>query len=556
MRNITLLILILSALNVSLPAQNMEYVYDQDEVVFYGLDFSHAKFIGEDFDNPKAIVSRYLPSWNKILFEEKNKYNVEELLDFKSAIYDLSMLTSLNKNVDYRELRINKSYKISREKFFESVRSYDVPQSSGTGLAIFVETFHEFNDECSVYYVFFDIASRDLIVIENVTGKTGGVGFRNTWANAIHDSMEKWKKQTYRRIALDKIELLPEKDRAKYFYKLESEWAKDDIDHFDAKIEKKIKKRGREVWAKGYYKPLPLPSNTTIRQIPISKENNQVKPTAASAQVLKKNFTSSVDLNVPNVGVKNPYRFALIIGNEDYQSHQPTLSKESNVDYANRDAQTFKLYAQNILGVPEENTVYLLDAQVVELNRALIKMNKAIELSNGKAEVFIYYAGHGFPDQNTKDPYLIPVDVSANDLKYAFKLTDLYKSLTQFESKRITVFLDACFSGGARNQGLMTARGIKIVPNEGYLKGNITVFSACSGTETAQPYHNEQHGLFTYFLLKKLQETQGNLTYEELYNYLKENVGIKSVFVNESEQTPEINSSPSVGEEWKNWKLN
>ncbi|MGB0402489.1 MAG: caspase family protein [Salibacteraceae bacterium] len=549
-----LLVTILGVFTSTLSAQNMEYVYDQDEVFFYGLDFSHAKMIGEDFDNPKTIVNRYVPAWNQILFDEKNKFDVEELLSFKSAYYDLSILNSVNKDIDYREFRINRSHKISREKFFESVRSYDLPQSSGLGLSIFVETFHEFNDECSVYYVFFDIASRDLVVIENVTGKTGGVGFRNNWANAIHDTMRKWKKQTYRKIALDKIELLPEEDRKKYYYKLETEWAKDDIDHFDAKIEKKIRKRGREVWAKGYYKPLPIPSNTLIRQIPISKENStkQVKPTVIRAT----NKISSVDVNIPKIGKPNPYRFALIIGNEDYQSHQPTLSKESNVDYANRDAEIFKQYAQNIMGVPEENTVYLLDAQVVELNRALIKMNKAIELSNGKAEIIIYYAGHGFPDQNTKDPYLIPVDVSANDLKYAFKLTDLYKSLTQYESKRITVFLDACFSGGARNQGLMTARGIKIVPKEGYLHGNITVFSACSGTETAQPYHNEQHGLFTYFLLKKLQETKGDLTYEELYNYLKENVGIKSVFVNESEQTPEINSSPSVGEEWKNWKLN
>ena len=43
------------------------------------------------------------------------------------------------------------------------------------------------------------------------------------------------------------------------------------------------------------------------------------------------------------------------------------------------------------------------------------------------AELIVYYAGHGYPDETTKVPYLIPVDVPASDLSYAIKLDDFYK---------------------------------------------------------------------------------------------------------------------------------
>ena len=59
-------------------------------------------------------------------------------------------------------------------------------------------------------------------------------------------------------------------------------------------------------------------------------------------------------LKVPDIN-----KFALVIGNEDYNSFKQQTLYEPNVDFAVSDAETFSEYAKNILGVPENNIILL-----------------------------------------------------------------------------------------------------------------------------------------------------------------------------------------------------
>lgn len=70
------------------------------------------------------------------------------------------------------------------------------------------------------------------------------------------------------------------------------------------------------------------------------------------------------------------------------------------------------------------------------------------------------------------------------------------------------------------------------------------VFSAAQGDETAHQYNKKKHGMFTYFLLKKLQETKGEVSLEELATYIKEQVQKSSIKENGKIQTPTIQVSP------------
>ncbi|MBN1184537.1 MAG: caspase family protein [Bacteroidales bacterium] len=264
---------------------------------------------------------------------------------------------------------------------------------------------------------------------------------------------------------------------------------------------------------------------------------------------------SEVDKNIPVTNTEKSYTYALIIGNEDYKTYQMGLSNEVNVAYATNDARIFKEYCQKTLGIPDRNITLLIDARAIDMHRAIDKLSLLAKNAQGDAELIFYYAGHGLPDEATQEPHIIPVDVSGKDLKFAVPVKDLYEKLTAYPTKKITVFLDACFSGGARDQGLVEARAVKVKPKENPLTGNLIVFSASSGEQSSLPYKDQGHGIFTYYLLKKLQETSGNITYGELANFISKEVGINSIIINEKEQNPQINVSPNIQESWKEMKI-
>ena len=277
--------------------------------------------------------------------------------------------------------------------------------------------------------------------------------------------------------------------------------------------------------------------------------------TATPSQPMPTVTLSDVDIDIPKVGRPDPNRYALIIGNEDYSSHQRGLKTESNVEFAVRDAEIFKLYALNVLRVPEDNIVFRTNATAMEMHRALSQINAIAKIKEGMAEIFVMYAGHGFPDEKTQEPYLIPVDVSGADLQFAIKLSEFYAKLTEHPTKRVTVFLDACFSGGGREQGLIAARGVRVRPKDNALSGNLVVFAATSGDQSALPWKEKNHGMFTYHLLQKLKESKGEISYGELSDYLRTTVGTRSVIINQKEQNPQTNVSGDVIDSWNSWRF-
>ncbi|MCD4818001.1 MAG: caspase family protein [Candidatus Cloacimonetes bacterium] len=263
---------------------------------------------------------------------------------------------------------------------------------------------------------------------------------------------------------------------------------------------------------------------------------------------------SDVDLNIPETKIQQTNTYVLIIGNEDYKSRQEGLRIDQNVDFAVNDAQVFSLYCEKTLGVPNKQIKYIQNATSSEIKQSLAWINNLSKIENGKAKLIFYYSGHGLPDQQTEEAYIIPVDVAGTNLKYAIKLADIYKKLTEHPAKQITVFLDACFSGGARNEALIAMKGVKIKPKQNYISENFVVFTSSSGKESSAVYHEKQHGYFTYFLLKKLKDTKGDVNYKDLADYIKTKVeketGLKGII-----QTPQVNTSLEVKDDWKEWKI-
>jgi uncharacterized caspase-like protein len=272
-----------------------------------------------------------------------------------------------------------------------------------------------------------------------------------------------------------------------------------------------------------------------------------------NAPIVIASLHSEVDRNIPRRIGQHPNRFALVIGNEDYRRFQTGLQLEQNVVFARNDAMVFKEYLVRTLGFPENQVFLLTDATRGQMGRELERLVELAKITP-HCELVFYYAGHGLPDEQTHQGYLIPVDVTASSLKEGIRLGDLYRKLASSKADKVTVFLDACFSGGGRGEnGLLAARTVKVKPKGDLVEGNVIVFTAASGEEVSLPLQKESHGLFTYFLLRKFKETEGNVTMIELRDYLENEMPKMSLLENSQKQTPQVLVAPTLGTQWQIW---
>ena len=261
--------------------------------------------------------------------------------------------------------------------------------------------------------------------------------------------------------------------------------------------------------------------------------------------------SSDVDENIPETPTDNTRTFAVIIANQHY-----TNIPGGDVLLALNDGSTMAKYCHQTLGMPKENVRYYADASYGTMLRAIQDIKQIAASFHGDINIVFYYAGHGIPNEQTKDAYLLPTDADGLQTEGCYSLNRLYAELGSTGAKQIVVFLDACFSGSKRGEGMLAmARGIGVKPKREDPNGNMVVFTAASGEETAYPYSVKGHGLFTYYLLKKLQETQGDVTLGELGSYVSENVRQQSAVINRKPQTPTFTPSSALAESWQDLKL-
>ncbi len=257
---------------------------------------------------------------------------------------------------------------------------------------------------------------------------------------------------------------------------------------------------------------------------------------------------SSVDTKIAVNDAKDENTFVVIISNEDYKHEEP-------VPFAKNDGEVFKIYCQKTLGIPESNISFVPNATLNEMSYELDHLAEVLNAYDGTARAIIYYTGHGMPDEDSKDAYLLPVDGYSQKPTSGMSTKELYTRLGSMNSKSIMVFLDACFSG-ARRDGKMLAssRGVALKVNSDPVGDNTVVFSAAQGNETAYPYQSQQHGMFTYYVLDKMQQSGGCTTLGELSDYVTTNVKRRSVVENKKSQTPSVMAS-SRNTSWRNWQF-
>ena len=277
-----------------------------------------------------------------------------------------------------------------------------------------------------------------------------------------------------------------------------------------------------------------------------------------------------VDFNIPHIEENiNSKTYALIIADEEYTAPLP------NCDFATHDGDVLHQYFVHTLGIPTRHVKVLHNAGRQEIyNEGIHWLKDIIKAQSGDVHIIIYYAGHGVSNQKWA-PYLMPSGVDVSKIRafrsktgtlpedIVLKGGDAEKILSQcisfdtltgwfnrVEALSYTFIIDASFDGIQRSgKPFFTIKKESKRYRTPRVRSDIVVFMAADGDKTAYSFIDQHHGFFTYYILKELKYTRGEITFQDLFNNVTKNQAYESSLQGKL-QEPSMIIGGKLGENW------
>ena len=169
-------------------------IFETKTMTFYGLDFTHAKFIGtKKLPNPESLVNKYYPIWNNMFMTDEIDLEIGGPYKKKEVFYD-TLVYSRNAQIDLKEIIIDHDYSLNRSDVNEYLLSFASPHKSGLGMVYLVESLNATEKYLSIWITFFDIKTGEVLLTEPLRVKGKGRKFKYWWKNAFLELFDKSKK--------------------------------------------------------------------------------------------------------------------------------------------------------------------------------------------------------------------------------------------------------------------------------------------------------------------------------------------------------------------------
>ncbi len=257
-------------------------------------------------------------------------------------------------------------------------------------------------------------------------------------------------------------------------------------------------------------------SNDVADSAPRRRGTRPAAAAVAAAPAAPAKIRSDVDEVPAGSGKRNGH--AVIIGIAHYrQAGMPAA------EFADDDAKLVREYVTKTLGFPEENVALLIDGQASKSDFEKDFENWLPNRVEKGDEVFVYFSGHGAPNIQTHDAYLVPWDGDPTYIaKTGYPVEALYAALAKLPASKVTVVLDSCFSGAGGHSVIAAGARplVNMVPTK--VPAKISVLAAAGADEISNTYAAKGHGLFTYYFLKGLKEHPDD--FKAAFDYLKPQV--------------------------------
>ena len=318
--------------------------------------------------------------------------------------------------------------------------------------------------------------------------------------------------------------------------------------------EKKITIRGKAIDESGIYEVLVNGADAQLSadgsfwaevRLRIGENTLEVIAEDMKGNRATKSFTvirESSSKSAPPFVIETPQRstgdyWALIIGIDDYDSWDDLKTPM-------RDASTLRRVLLDNYTF-DDDRVFTVYNDKATRRGIMDAMDDLVNRVQPNDNLLIFYAGHGYLDDQRNEGYWVPQDARKGKTADYVSNADIRTQIGGMDAKHVLLISDACFAGSLFRSGSVS---IPFEDMDRYYREVIKRPSrkalTSGGTEPISDGGRDGHSVFAYYLLRALRDNDKQLAVSgELFNRLQIAV------TNNSEQKPEHGVIQNTGDE-------
>lgn len=182
-----------------------DFFQNSNTAIYYlGIDFSHVKLVGEfsqaygyGEQSYREIRDDYFPAWNKVVINEREKYDIAGMLRRERVLYSPEMVMLKNKETDISTLEAYNEPNYTAEQVKQFVTEYTITPTEGIGIIFLAECLNKASTEAIFHFIAIDMQSGEILFQKKLYGTPKGFGVRNYWAGSVYNIIQKIENQEY-----------------------------------------------------------------------------------------------------------------------------------------------------------------------------------------------------------------------------------------------------------------------------------------------------------------------------------------------------------------------
>lgn len=159
-----------------------------DKVVYYGIDMSASKLIG-DRSSPEAVfVSTVMPGMNYTVISQPEKFDFQKYFNISSLTEAIASTDKVNSTVDIDNFYSNEaSYnpQWDEKQLAKHIAKLSKVDKGNKGFVFIVESMNKLTEKSAVWIVVFDNKTSEILYSKRYLNDVGGFGQKNYYLKPI-----------------------------------------------------------------------------------------------------------------------------------------------------------------------------------------------------------------------------------------------------------------------------------------------------------------------------------------------------------------------------------